>query len=87
MDAGSVGRKVNPKVRVVTMKVIMWSIVRSVMGIKVVRIIMMVSINPVGPMHTSILFPLIILGMVPMSRPSTTIPCLRWRRPSDQKYC
>lgn len=46
MDAGSVGRKVKPKVRVVTMTVIVWFVVRSVMGIKVVRIIMMVSVNP-----------------------------------------
>ena len=86
MDAGSVGREVNPKVRVVAMTVIMWFVVRSVMGIKVVRIIMMVSMNPVVPGHTSVLFPLIILVMVPMIRPSTAIPCLRWRRPSDQKH-
>jgi hypothetical protein len=87
MDPGSVGRKVNSKVRVAAMTVITWFVVRSVVGIKVVRIIMTVSLNPMVPVHISVLFPLTILVMVPMTRPSTAIPCLRWRRPSDQKYC
>jgi hypothetical protein len=86
MDPGSVGREVKPKVRVVSMTVIMWFVVSSVVEITVVRIIIMVSMNPVVPVHT-VLFPLIILVMVPMSRPSMAIPCLRWRRPSDQKHC
>ena len=75
MDPGSVGRKVKPKVRVVTMTVIMWFVVRSVMGIKVVRI-MMVSVNPVVPAITfimvpttgSVMFPVIIFVVGPMIR-------------------
>lgn len=40
------GREVKPKVRVMSITEILWFVVRSVMGIKVVRIIMMVSVNP-----------------------------------------
>ena len=127
MDPGSMGREVKPEVRVVTMAVIMWFVVRSVMGIKVPRIVMMVSMNPVVPpmifvvvpMTSSVLFPVTIFVVVPMTssvlfpvtisvvvpvanfvmflmtilvmvhmaRPSTAIPCLRWRRPSGQKHC
>ena len=119
MNPGSVGRKVKPKVRVVTMMVIMWFVVRSVMGIKVPRIIMMVSMNLVVPamifvmvpmtgfvmlpviilvvvsvassvmvpLHSSVMFPVIILVMVSIIRPSTAIPCLRWRRPSNYNHC
>ena len=127
MDPGSVGREVKPEVRVVSMTVIVWFVVRSVMGIAVVRIVMMVSVNPVVPavilvmvpmtsfvmspvssfvvvsVTSSVLFPVIILVVVPvanfvmflmtilvmvhMARPSTAIPCLRWRRPSGQKHC
>ena len=127
MDPGSVGREVKPKVRVVTIRVIMWFVVRSVMGIAVVRIVMMVSVNPVVPavilvmvpmtssvmspvssfvvvsVTSSVLFPVIILVvvpvanfvmflmtilvMVPLTRPSLAIPCLRRRRPNDQKHC
>jgi hypothetical protein len=91
MDPGSVGREVKPKVRVVSMPIIMWFVVRSVMGIKVVRIIMMVSVNPVVPVTVSVVVPvtrlvmflMTILVMVPLTRPSLAIPCLRWRRPSD----
>ena len=119
MDPGSVGREVKPKVRVVTMTVIVWFVVRSVMGIAVVRIIMMVSENPVVPAITFVMVPMTssvmfsvtilvmvpviifvvvpvanfvlflmtILVMVPLARPCAAIPCLRWRRPSDQKHC
>ena len=91
MDPGSVGREVKPQVRVVTIRVIVWFVVRSVMGIAVVRIVIMVSVNPVVPavilvmvpITSSVLFPVIILVVVPLTRPSLAIPCLRWRRPSD----
>lgn len=79
MDPGSVGRKVKPKVRVVTMTEMVWLVVRSVIGITVPRIIMMVSVNPMVPVTNSV--------MVPLTRPSVAITCLRWRRPSDQKHC
>jgi hypothetical protein len=32
-------------------------------------------------------FIMTILVMVPVTRPSTAITCLRWRRPNDQKHC
>ena len=75
MDPGSVGREVKPKVRVVTMTVIMWFVVRSVMGIPVPRIIIMVSVNPVipaivfvmVPMSSSVMFPVIIFVVVPLA--------------------
>jgi len=79
MDPGSVGRKVQPKLRVVTMTEMVWFVVRSVMGITVPRIIMMVSVN--------LMAPVIIFVMVPVTRPNVAITCLRWRRPSDQKHC
>ena len=79
MDPGSVGGEVKPKVRVVTMTVIVWFVVRSVMGITVPRIIMMVSVNPVVPA--------IVFVMVPLTRPCAAITCLRRRRPNDQKHC
>ena len=75
MDPCSVGREVKPEVRVVTMTVVIWFVVRSVMGIAVVRIVMMVSVNPV-----------VVFVVVPEARPSTAITCLRWRRPYDQKH-
>ena len=94
MDPGSVGREVKPKVRVVSMPIIMWFVVRSVMGIKVVRIIMMVSVNPVVPVTVSVVVPvtrlvmflMTILVMVLVTRPRMAITCLRWRRPYDQKH-
>src|SRR5210317_632903 len=79
MDPGSVGRKVQPKLRVVTMTEMVWFVVRSVMGITVPRIIIMVSVN--------LMAPVIIFVMVPVTRPNVAITCLRWRRPSDQKHC
>ena len=95
MDPGSVGREVKPEVRVVPMTVIVWFVVRSVMGIAVVRIVVMVSVNPVVPavilvmvpVANFVMFLMTILVMVPLTRPSLAIPCLRWRRPSDQKHC
>mgnify|MGYP001604037891 FL=1 len=75
MDPCSVGREVKPEVRVVTMTVVIWFVVRYVMGIAVVRIVMMVSVNPV-----------VVIVVVPEARPSTAITCLRWRRPYDQKH-
>ena len=69
------GREGKPKVRVVTITVIMWFGVRSVMGIAVVRIVMMVSVNPVVPeitfimvsMTGSVMFPVIISVVVPVA--------------------
>jgi len=103
MDPGSVGREVKPKVRVVTMTVIMWFVVRSVMGIPVPRIIIMVSVNPVVPAIVFVMFPvtisvavpvanfvmflLTIVVMVTLTEPCAAITCLRRRRPSDQKHC
>jgi hypothetical protein len=94
MDPGSVGREVKPKVRVVTMTVIMWFIVRSVIGITVPRIIMMVSVNPMVPVTSSVMFPLVIVVVVPLAnlvmflmtilvmvsltKPCAAITCLRW---------
>ena len=86
MDPGSVGREVKPKVRVVSMPIIMWFVVRSVMGIKVVRIIMMVSVNPVVPVTRLVMFLMTILVMVLVNRTRMAITCLRWRRPYDQKH-
>ena len=97
------GREVKPQVRVVTMTVIVWFVVRSVMGITVPRIIMMVSVNPVVPAIVFVMFPvtisvavpvanfvmflLTIVVMVPLTRPCAAITCLRRRRPNDQKHC
>ena len=75
MDAGSVGRKVKPKVRVVTMTEMVWFVVRSVMGITVPRIIMMVSVNPMVPviifktvhMTNFVMAPVPNLVMAPMT--------------------
>ena len=75
MDSGSVGREVKPEVRVVTIRVIVWFVVRSVMGIAVPRIIMMVSVNPVVPaivfvmvsMTSSVMFPVTISVVVPVA--------------------
>ena len=102
MDPGSVGREVKPQVRVVTMTVIVWFVVRSVMGITVPRIIMMVSVNPVVPaivfvmvpmtssvmfpVTTSVVVPVANFVMVPLTRPCAAITCLRRRRPNDQKH-
>ena len=69
------GREVKPEVRVVTMTVIVWFVVRSVMGITVPRIIMMVSVNPVipaivfvmVPMTSSVMFPVTISVVVPVA--------------------
>jgi hypothetical protein len=87
MDPGPVGRKVKPEVRVMTMTVIMWFVVRSVVEITVVRIIMMVSVNPMVPVIIVKTVPMTNFVMLPVTRPSVAITCLRWRRPSDQKYC
>ena len=61
------GRKVKPKVRAVTMTVIMWFVVRSVMEIKVARIIMMVSVNPGVPEITFIMVPMTGSVMLPVT--------------------
>lgn len=67
MDAGSVGRKVKPKVRVVTMTEMVWFVVRSVMGITVPRIIMMVSVNPMVPVIIFKTVPMTNFVMAPVS--------------------
>jgi len=95
MDPGSVGREVKPQVRVVTMTVIVWFVVRSVMGTTVPRIIMMVSVNPVVPaivfvmvpLTNSVIFLMTIVVMAPVTGPCAVITCLRRRRPNDQKHC
>ena len=61
------GREVKPKVRVVTMTVIVWFVVRSVMGITVPRIIMMVSVNPVVPAIVFVMVPMTISVMFPVT--------------------
>ena len=69
------GREVKPEVRVVTIRVIMWFVVRSVMGITVPRIIMMISVTPMVPatipvmvsMTSSVIFPLIVFVVVPLA--------------------
>jgi hypothetical protein len=46
-----------------------------------------VTISVVVPVANFVMFLLTILVMVPLARPCAAIPCLRWRRPSDQKHC
>jgi hypothetical protein len=46
-----------------------------------------VTISVVVPLANFVMFLLTILVMVPLARPCAAIPCLRWRRPSDQKHC
>jgi hypothetical protein len=41
----------------------------------------------VVPVANFVMFLLTILVMVPLARPCSAIPCLRRRRPSDQKHC
>ena len=99
MDPGSVGREVKPQVRVVTMTVIVWFVVRSVMGITVVRITMMVSVNPVVPaivfvmvpMTSSVMFPVTISVVVPVANfvmfPLTILVMVPLTRPCAAITC
>ena len=79
MNAASVGREVKPKLRVVTIAVILWSAVISVMVITVPHIVEMVSLKPIVPVTSYI--------VVSLNRAIAATPRLRWRRPSHEKHC
>jgi hypothetical protein len=84
MDPCSVGREVKPEARVVTIRVIMWFAVKSVTGIKVARIVMMVSAYPMLPAIILVLFPMTCsvmllvtsFEMVLVTRPRTAVSSL-----------
>jgi hypothetical protein len=79
LDSCSVGREVKPKIRVVTITEIGWFIVISVMVIIPAWRIMLVSVKP--------LVPGTIFVVVSVTRAIVAIPCLRRRRPNDQRHC
>jgi hypothetical protein len=39
------------------------------------------------PLIILVVVPVTSFVMVPLTKPCAAIPCLRWRRPSDQKHC
>jgi len=78
VNSASVGREVKPKVRVVTMTVMVWFVVISVMVTTGPRIVTMVSVKPMVRVT--------IFVMVLVDRAIVAIPCLRWRGPNRQKH-
>ena len=79
MYAASVGREVKPKLRVMTITVMVWSTVILVIVITVPGVVAMVSLKP------SVLVASYIL--VSLNRAIGSTPCLRWRRPGHEKHC
>jgi hypothetical protein len=79
MNAASFGIKVKPKLRVVTIPVVLWSAVISVVVITVPHIVAMVCSRPIVPVTFYV--------VVSLNRAIAATPCLRWRRQSHQKHC
>lgn len=79
MYAASVGREVKPKLRVMTITVMVWSTVILVIVITVPGVVAMVSLKPSVPVASYIL--------VSLNRAIGATPCLRWRRPGYEKHC
>ena len=79
MDSASVGSEVKPKVRVVTITVVVRSVVISIIVTPLPRIVTMVSVQPIVP--------LTIFVVVSVNRAIGATPCLQWRRPTHEKHC
>ena len=78
MDSASVGSEVKPKVRVVTITVVMRFVVISIIVTPLPRVVTMVFVQPIVP--------LTIFVVVSVNRAIVATSCLRWRRPSNEKY-
>jgi len=79
MDSASIGSEVKPKVRVVTITVVMRFVVISIIVTPLPRVVTMVFVQPIVP--------LTIFVVVSVNRAIVATSCLRWRRPSHEKYC
>jgi hypothetical protein len=101
MDSGSVGKEVQSEVRVVAMTKMAWFVVIAV-GVKTVpRISVMVSaklvasvsmfsaklVAPLTMFSVKGVPPVTLFVVMSLAGAIAAVPCLRWRRPSDQKHC